>query len=81
MASGDGVGVERVHDQRLGQLVARRPRNCDSTQHARILVGLGGDEFLGHQVHAVRANGVTTPMRADAEQAGQRRARAPARVE
>jgi len=29
------------------------PAKLRQDQHARIFFGLGGDEFLGHQVHAV----------------------------
>ena len=70
---GDGVGVERVHDQRLGELMGGAGE-LRQHQHARIVVGLGGDVFLGHQVHAVAQRRHHADA-ADAVEARQGRAR------
>ena len=49
---GDGVGIERIDDQSLGE-VLRRAGELRQHQHTRILVGLRGHELLGDEVHAV----------------------------
>src|SRR5262245_44703883 len=50
--SGNITGVIRVYEQRVLELF-RRTREMRQDQHARILGVLGGDIFLGDEVHAV----------------------------
>jgi hypothetical protein len=49
---GDIAAVIRVDEQRVLELF-RRTREMRQYEHAGILGILGGDIFLGHQVHAI----------------------------
>ena len=55
-AIGDRLDVERVDDQRVGQFLGRAGE-AGQNKHAGVRRVLGGDEFLGHQVHAVAQRG------------------------
>ena len=49
---GDGIGIERIYDQRLGEILGGTGE-LRQHQHAGILVRLRGHELLGDQIHAV----------------------------
>jgi hypothetical protein len=51
-AGRDSLGVVRVHDQRIGQLLGRAGE-AGQDEHARVRRVLGGDELLRDQIHTV----------------------------